>query len=150
MIAFGIGVVRGHYGSVGVAPHLAPPPPTTGDRSKCRDDGNDCCANEAGGEPATCADGYTPSTQPQSYDDCPNYTCYPPGTDGGGGGNRRGGEVEIAQPPLERLSPEDRVDVEEQRRALVSSEHKPCQNTTQYTPKTQTKHSKNTKAQRCV
>jgi hypothetical protein len=53
-----------------------------GDDSKCRDVANDCCANAppTGSEAAVCADGYTPSVQPSSYDDCPNYTCYPPGT----------------------------------------------------------------------
>jgi hypothetical protein len=53
-----------------------------GDDSKCRDVANDCCANAppTGSEVAVCADGYTPSVQPSSYDDCPNYTCYPPGT----------------------------------------------------------------------
>ena len=34
---------------------------------KCTDNGNDCCANAAGGEPATCAPGYEPSTQPRSW-----------------------------------------------------------------------------------
>ena len=46
-----------------------------GDASKCRDNGNDCCANQAAGEPAQCYDGWLPSNQPQSYDGCPNYTC---------------------------------------------------------------------------
>ena len=49
-----------------------------GDSSKCRDNSNDCCANQAAGEPAQCADGWLPSNQPQSYDGCPNYTCMPP------------------------------------------------------------------------
>lgn len=48
-----------------------------GASEKCRDDGNDCCANQASGEAAQCADGWVPSTQPQSYDACPNYTCLP-------------------------------------------------------------------------
>ena len=55
------------------------------DSTKCRDIGNDCCANQAGGEPAECADGWVPSTQPQTYDGCPNYTCLPPW----GAGTRR-------------------------------------------------------------
>lgn len=46
--------------------------------TKCCDRSNDCCANQAAGESAECADGWVPSTQPQSYDDCPNYTCLPP------------------------------------------------------------------------
>ena len=41
----------------------------------CRDSGDDCCANEPEGEPAACADGYMPNTQPYSYDSCPNYSC---------------------------------------------------------------------------
>eukprot|EP01051_Picozoa_sp_SAG22_P000215 SAG22_NODE_4_length_44774_cov_362.122149_36_plen_1531_part_00 len=45
---------------------------------RCRDIGNDCCANEAEGEPAQCADGWVPSTQPQSFDGCPNYRCLAP------------------------------------------------------------------------
>ena len=49
-----------------------------GDPSKCRDIEHDCCANEASGEAAECADGWVPSHQPQSFDDCPNYTCLPP------------------------------------------------------------------------
>ena len=48
-----------------------------GDNTKCRDYGDDCCANQANGEWATCEAGYYPSHQPQSYDDCPNYTCLP-------------------------------------------------------------------------
>ena len=50
--------------------------------SMCRDSGGDCCANEASDDPATCADGYTPSKQPQSYDNCPNYACHSDGWDG--------------------------------------------------------------------
>jgi hypothetical protein len=50
-----------------------------GDDSKCSDAGSDCCANDERNEPADCADGYTPSNQPSSYDDCPNFTCHPPG-----------------------------------------------------------------------
>ena len=42
-----------------------------------RDYGDDCCANQADGEWATCEFGYYPSHQPQSYDNCPNYTCLP-------------------------------------------------------------------------
>ncbi|GMI33882.1 hypothetical protein TeGR_g5961, partial [Tetraparma gracilis] len=47
------------------------------DSSQCRDIANDCCANEASGESAVCADGWVPTHQPQSFDDCPNYTCVP-------------------------------------------------------------------------
>ena len=40
----------------------------------CRDWGNDCCANVNDGERAACADGYTPSRQPTSWDSC-EYQC---------------------------------------------------------------------------
>ena len=43
----------------------------------CRDWGDDCCANNNEGEPAACADGYMPNTQPYSWDSCPNYSCCP-------------------------------------------------------------------------
>jgi hypothetical protein len=43
--------------------------------SKCTDNGNDCCANAARGEPATCAAGYVASRQPRYYANCPNYHC---------------------------------------------------------------------------
>ena len=45
------------------------------DSSKCRDSGNDCCANLVVYEWATCAEGYHPSHQPLSWNECPNYTC---------------------------------------------------------------------------
>ena len=54
--------------------------PSTADIDVCQDNGNDCCANEPGGEPASCADGYSPSAQPTSWDDCPNYECVPDAT----------------------------------------------------------------------
>jgi hypothetical protein len=41
----------------------------------CADSGNDCCANEAAGEPAACAEGYVADASPQSYENCPNYNC---------------------------------------------------------------------------
>ena len=46
---------------------------------RCRDQGNDCCANAAGGEPAECEPGFEPTTQPTSYEECPNYGCRPVG-----------------------------------------------------------------------
>ncbi|EOD39078.1 hypothetical protein EMIHUDRAFT_223963 [Emiliania huxleyi CCMP1516] len=52
-------------------------PTCGGEPSMCRDNSNDCCANEAMGEAAVCEAGYVPTVQPQSYDDCPNYTCMP-------------------------------------------------------------------------
>ena len=54
--------------------------PSTADVDVCQDNGNDCCANENSGEPASCADGFSPSAQPTSYDDCPNYECVPDAT----------------------------------------------------------------------
>ena len=54
--------------------------PSTADIDVCQDNGNDCCANEPGGEPESCADGYSPSAQPTSWDDCPNYECVPDAT----------------------------------------------------------------------
>ena len=45
----------------------------------CRDWGNDCCANMNDGERAACADGYTPSRQPTSWDSC-EYQCLPDST----------------------------------------------------------------------
>ena len=45
----------------------------------CRDQGHDCCANAAGGEPAECEPGFEPTTQPNSYKECPNYGCRPVG-----------------------------------------------------------------------
>lgn len=44
--------------------------------AQCMDIGSDCCANWPN-EPAQCSDGYYPSTQPTSYDNCPNYQCLP-------------------------------------------------------------------------
>lgn len=46
----------------------------------CRDTGSDCCANVYGNdwqeaEAASCVAGYEPTTQPISYDECPNYKC---------------------------------------------------------------------------
>ena len=44
---------------------------------------NDCCANAAAGEPATCQDGWVPTAQPDSWDGCAetgsNYGCVPEG-----------------------------------------------------------------------
>jgi hypothetical protein len=51
-----------------------------GVRDKCTDRANDCCANADAGEPATCSDGFVASTQPTSFDNCPNYACFAPGT----------------------------------------------------------------------
>eukprot|EP01043_Picozoa_sp_COSAG02_P007270 COSAG02_NODE_215_length_28614_cov_43.077047_19_plen_269_part_00 len=46
----------------------------------CTDSAQDCCANTRGNEwmdpeYATCVDGFEPTTQPTSYDNCPNYKC---------------------------------------------------------------------------
>lgn len=51
----------------------------------CTDNAEDCCANTRGNEwmdpeYATCVDGFEPTTQPTSYDQCPNYKCVPAGT----------------------------------------------------------------------
>eukprot|EP01045_Picozoa_sp_COSAG04_P007982 COSAG04_NODE_433_length_14482_cov_11.959466_6_plen_222_part_00 len=46
-------------------------------RGQCRDEGNDCCANDNQGEPASCPPGFSPTAQPTSWDDCPNYECVP-------------------------------------------------------------------------
>ena len=45
--------------------------------SNCGDRGMDCCASQPDGEDASCAPGFAPSTQPQSYFPCPNYSCEP-------------------------------------------------------------------------
>ena len=48
----------------------------------CTDNGRDCCANFYQGEPASCAAGFSPSTQPTTWDTCSNlrrsnYECLP-------------------------------------------------------------------------
>ena len=61
--------------------------------NKCDDVGQDCCANNARGEPAACTGGFVPSTQPTSWD-CgggndvfvPNYLCLDPATGAGASG----------------------------------------------------------------
>ena len=48
-------------------------------RRACTDNGRDCCANFYQGEPASCAAGFSPSTQPTTWD-ChggSNYECLP-------------------------------------------------------------------------
>ena len=51
--------------------------------TKCGDWGMDCCASQPDGEDASCAPGFAPSNQPQSYylPACPNYSCEPDATD---------------------------------------------------------------------
>ena len=51
----------------------------------CADVNQDCCANTRGNEwvvpeYATCVDGFEPTTQPTSYEACPNYKCVATGT----------------------------------------------------------------------
>ena len=57
--------------------------PCVPDQGVCMDVENDCCANAAAGEPATCQDGWVPTAQPDSWDGCAetgsNYGCVPEG-----------------------------------------------------------------------